>query len=275
MFQNPQDYQKTIPNIYLELFFRWHDGNKRNVPVKIQKQQGMYEYILDRLGRFGFTLEKETLTNPRYPMFMQYRRLLNKSFDYGSTIPCDFRSLVKPYKRTTDDLLRSLPDAYKQYWQELFKYATAKGAKLESRKDHMFRWIYKKRFVLNLTNYPPCIEIPYCMNNGGGNIARDFALFLDFARQPPDADRLIKYIQANICLCTGCPGRAEGRKLNHERCGRWFDVEGKRRLASMCHIAISRVHHGSRREPYNAEDITMLKRMIDLRFLQLDSEIEG
>jgi hypothetical protein len=208
---------------------------------------------------------------------MQYWRLFSRSCGtcHGQIIPCDFRFFVKPYKRTTNDLLRALPDAYKQYWQELFDYVAAKGAKLESRKDHMFRWVYKNRFVLYLTTTPPYVEVPYRMNNGGGDIAQDFTLFLDLARQQPDADKLIKYIQDNICICNGCPGRVEGQRFGNERCGMWCDIDGKRRLLSMCHIAISRVKHGPRREPYTTEDVMMLKRMIDLRFLQLDSETEG
>lgn len=56
------------------------------------------------------------------------------------------------------------------------------------------------------------------------------------------------------------------------KCADWMDIDGKRRLASVCHRVIGRAKHGPRREPYTAGDITMLKRMIDLRFLQLDAE---
>lgn len=277
MFSNPQDYEGIKSVFYLEVFFEWHPYGNRCIPVKIQKQHGMYEHILDRLSRFGFTLEGETLTNTRYPLFMQYWRLLSSSSGtgQGNIILCDFRYLIKPYKRTIDDLMRPLPDDYKQLWRELFEYAAAKGAKLESRKDHMFRWEYKKRFVLVLMNTPPYVEVPYRMNNGGGNIAENFTIFLDLAKRQPDADNLVTYIQDNLCLCDGCPGRVEGQRFGKERCGLWFDINGKRRLASMCHSAISRVKHGPRREPYTARDVTMLKRMIDLRFLQLDGEKDG
>ncbi|GHU38331.1 hypothetical protein FACS1894105_12100 [Clostridia bacterium] len=268
MYDNPQDYDCAIPNIYLELFFRRYADGKGSAPIKVKKQKELNEHILNRLERFGFVLNGGDLVNVRYPLFVKYRNLLNQSFDFGSTIPCDFRLLIKPYKRTTDDLLRPLSDIYKPYWRELFEYAQDKGAKLESRKDHMFRWVYDKRFVLILTNRPPCVEIPYRLNNGGGNIAQSLGLYLDLARNQPDANKLIKYIQDNLCVCNAC----NGQKSAGQRCQNWVDIDGKRRLAAICHTAIGRTKHGSHLEPYTAGDVEMLKRMIDLRIMQLDAE---
>jgi hypothetical protein len=269
MYRNPQDYQSIPPIFYLERFLGWHRYGERQVPVNVRKRQGMYELILDRMKRFGFSLDGETLINTRYPLFTTYWELLAKSCSFNSGMHlCDFRLLVKPYKRTTDDLLRSLPDTYKLYWRELYEYAVRKGAKLESRKDHMFRFVYKKRFVLTLTNTPPNVEIPY--NLGGGwndKVPADLTLFLDIARNQPDADKLIDYIQDNFCVCNMC----NGIKSVARRCTNWVDIDGKRRLTAICHLVIGRVKHGPRREPYTAWDVTMLKRMMDLRFLQIDN----
>ncbi len=80
--------------------------------------------------------------------------------------------------------------------------------------------------------------------------------------------RASKYIQDNFCPCNACNG---GKKA-HERCQMWFDIGGKRRLAAICHFGISRIKHGSRREPYTEYDKDMLKRMLDLRFAQIDNE---
>lgn len=47
MYRRPEDYEQYKSVFYLEIFYSWHPYGNRVIPVKIQKQEGMYEHILE------------------------------------------------------------------------------------------------------------------------------------------------------------------------------------------------------------------------------------
>lgn len=276
MYDNTADYIETRPLNYIVFAFEWLTCNRR-VPNEVQKQKGLYERIIFKLQKFGFAFDGESLKNERYPLFVKYwTKLLNavkgNKKGIGSVCFCDFRAFAKTYKRTIDDLLRPLSDRNKAYFKQLHEHVISKGAKPESSQAYgLFRYSVAKNTVLNLSNHPALVEIPYLNHCKAGDAVYELERFLSIAEQQPDSEELISYIQKNICVCTGCPDRKEGRKKNDERCGRWVYIRGARRLAAMCHTSISRHHHGSRRGNYTDADLPMLKRMVDIRVLQIDS----
>lgn len=250
---------------------------------------------IQKLSKFGFCLSgggkteptgggkvmiAETdyyiLTNQRYPLLLKYWCLLNQAaakrkVNFSNYVfLCDFRILAKKYKRTVDDLLRPLPVSYRPYFSELHEYALAHGAKLESHIYYgRFRYTYKKLYVLVLENSPALVEVPYRLHNAI-HIDDEFSRFLNETDCQPDRLELIDYIRANVCICNGCAAHKRG----NQRCGRWIDIHGKRRFAAMCHTAVSKNHHGTRLRGYTDRDVMLLKRMMDMRFLQIDRYYE-
>lgn len=59
-------------------------------------------------------------------------------------------------------------------------------------------------------------------------------------------------------------------KKPNERCGKWVELQGARRLVSMCLSSVSKYRRGLRNTPYTEEDIRILKRMLDIRIIQND-----
>lgn len=216
------------------------------------------------------------LTNTHYPLFCKFFKLfyeaafkkkMNRS-DY--LIYNDFRVLASKYRRTFDDLLRILPDCLKAYAVELNEYCLTKGANLESHKYYCyFRYKYKKENLLilqrnNWRDMPLDVAVPYGLTSGKNS----FENFMQIVEEQLDSDSLISYIQKEICCCDACGGR----KKASERCSSmWKDVHGLRRLLSLCHRDISKWKASKSNLSYNDYDIKMLKRMIDIRFEQIDN----
>lgn len=143
---------------------------------------------------------------------------------------------------------------------------------MEMKDLYTFRYVYKKLYSLALRNLPVRISVPYRLDNSK-YIPGQFERFMDAAESQPDNDALIRYIQNNIGICDGCRYRADGRKKSNERCGIWVNIRGVKRLSAMCNPEISKYHRGKSYLVYNNEDIQMLKRMIDIRIMQIDNFI--
>lgn len=217
-----------------------------------------------------------TLRNARYPLMLSHwqrlRGLAEKRkvnvMDYVNF--CDFRVFAKAYRRTLEDLLRPLPDAYKAHFRTLHDYALAKGAKLESHKYYgRFRYVYGGLYLLVLENNPPQAAIPYRLDNAR-HIPGELERFVKEAEIKQDADALIAYIQRNICICNRCALLTGGQKPLEKSCGKWVEIHGARRFAAQCGSSISRAHHGPRQRGYTDADFPMLKRMMDLRIAQIE-----
>jgi len=211
----------------------------------------------------------KTLVNKSYPLFCKYFKLFyeaayRKKVNRSDYLACnDFRVLAPKYNRTLDDLLRVLPDTLKAYAAGMNEYALEKGAKLESHRYYaFFRYKYKKETLLmlkqNWWRYTPLdIAVPY-----GGLEA-----FLVLAEAQPDGEELIAYIQKELCACDAC----DGRKKAGQRCGEeWVNIRGVWRLPALCHRDISKWKASKRNLKYSDYDIQMLKRMIDIRVMQID-----
>jgi hypothetical protein len=266
MYTNSDEYKPLSPRAFLNDYFLWII--RGGVLIKYRDR---FERALKLIPRFGFAYDENyrNLTNPRYPLFAEYLDELGnlaktKKQNLGGYLERrDFRLFNKRVALTDDDLLRPLSDIYKGYYKELHDYALSKGAKLERRDCYTFRYTYNKLHILILNNYFLQIEVPYRLNNAY-NIEGQFERFLEIAENQTDNDSLITYLKRNLCICNGCRGRAEGRKKIEERCGKWVRIRDKKRFISMCHPAVSKYNN-----IHNAEDIQMLKRMMDIRIEQI------
>ena len=178
---------------------------------------------------------------------------------------------AKRIKPTLDDLLRPLSATEQAYFLELHEYAAAKGMKVKIENEAYFRYAYKKLYSLVLRTSPTRIIVPYELKN----IPDKFERFLEIAEKQPDADALIKYIQDNIGICDGCAANTASRERNRKKgikksCGYyWVDIREARRLS--CFASTINKYRYGKNTIYNDEDIQMLKRMIDIRVIQIDN----
>ncbi len=286
MYNNPDQYSGYTP---YEMFRLLDDvaenatmkdngliftQNKYNQILRLRK-----DYLLDcPLVGLAITdyFGNKMLINQQYPLFCKYFKLFydaafNKKVNRTDYLVYnDFRVLAPKYKRTFDDLLRILPDHLKWYAAELNEYVMSKGAKLESHKYYCyFRYKYKKENLLilqrnNWRHTPLDIAVPY----GLSVKADSFGTFMQAAESQPDSEEIIAYIQKEICKCDACGGS----KKSSKRCSSmWKDIYGARRLLSLCHRDISKWKAPKSNLDYNDYDIKMLKRMLDIRFEQINN----
>jgi hypothetical protein len=268
MYNHSEDY-KERPRWYTGDYLAWLvNGNK---PMKKHSEE--FSRYLKRIPQFGFAYNEDTKmwTNERYPLFCDYFQQLvslakERKQNLGGYLDRrDFRLFAKRILLTLDDLLRPLSDRNRAYALEMHNYALSKGMKVEIKDPYMCRYTYNKIYSVELHNNPFCVMVIYRLDNGK-YVHDQFERFLSVIEQQPDEDELVRYIQGGICVCTGCHGL---HKAN-ERCGKWINIHGARRLASMCHPAISKYRRGMQNLTYLDEDIHMLKRMIDVRVAQVD-----
>jgi len=168
MYNNATDYKIIGPIDYLSFFFEWMTG-KRHVPGDIRNRKGRFVNIQKKLQRFGFSIDGETLTNERYPLFMKYWLLL---WGRCTVLYCDFRVLVPGYKRgkTLDDMLRPRSDRYKAISKALYEYALEIGARrLPYNQYKPYCFVYRKKHVIVLGG--PIIEVPYMNQYTQGDMA--------------------------------------------------------------------------------------------------------
>ena len=268
MYNHPEEYTE-IPRLYAAGFLSWIViGSK---PMK--RHSNEFSHFLQKIPRFGFEYDEDLAawSNERYPLLFEYLPHLislakeRKQNLGGYYERCDFRLFAKRIILTLDDLLRPLSDVERTFILELHGYALKKGMKAEIKSPYTIRYIYKKLYSLELHNYPFNVLV-LCRLSNSGHTPDQFERYFEIAESQPDADELIRYIQGGICVCNAC----NGIKKANERCGRWLEIHGARRLASMCHPAISKYRRGRHNLAYTDEDIKMLKRMIDLRVIQID-----
>jgi len=270
MYLHPESY-KERPRWYTGDYLAWLVNGSN--PMK--KHSSEFLRYMQTIPKFGFSYDEDlgVWTNDRYPMFFEYfRRLVSLAKERKQNLGGyldrrDFRLFAKRITLTLGDLLRPLSDTDRIYALQLHEYAIVKGIKAEMKDPYTFRYIYKKLYSMEIHNNPFFVLILYRLDNGK-YISGQFESFLEIAEAQPDASELVRYIQGGIYVCTCC----NGTKKANERCGHWVEICGARRLSSSCHPAISKYRRGSYNPAYTEEDIRLLKRMIDLRILQLDSQ---
>jgi len=178
---------------------------------------------------------------------------------------------AKRIKPTLDDLLRPLPDTEQAYFLELHQYAIAKGMKVKIENEAYFRYAYKKLYSLVLRTNPTRIIVPYELKN----IPDKFERFLEIAENQPDADALIKYMQDSIGVCDGCAANVVSRERDKKKgikksCGYyWVDIRGAKQLS--CFASTINKYRYGKDTIYTDEDIQLLKRMVDIRIMQIDN----
>lgn len=286
MYQKPEQYAGGDPYA----LFRMLDSIAEDAVIaggglvfscklydRLMKSFGAYMADLPLLGfDVDDQLSGKILRNRDYPLLCLYfkrlyeaanRKKVNR-LDY--LVFNDFRVLAPKYKRSLDDLLRTLPDDMKKFAVELHEYALKKGAKLESHQYYcFFRYKYKKETVLVLQkngwrHTPLDMAVSYLLH--GHDVPGSLDCFLQAAESQSDADELIRYIQKEICKCDAC----RGAKTASTRCQQWKDVHGVRRLLAGCHSDISKWKAPRSNLVYTEDDLRMLKRMIDIRFLEIE-----
>lgn len=261
MYLNPSAYSAAQPLDYVLWVFTWVAG-KRHVPATIQTKKGLYEHIIERMRRFGFVFDGEAMTNERYPLFMKYWALLPECPQH-----CDFRPLAPDYKRarTREDLLRPLPDQLKVYFGELYDYALAKGAKrLPYNPYRLYCFVYKKKHVLEFDNIGMFVSVPYMNQYASGDAVAELRRFVEITKRQPDGGELVAYIQNEIVFC-GKP-----RRGNKNCSGRVVDISGVKRHAACCRTEIGKAHRPEEERGYTEYDVAMLKRMVDVRMMQIE-----
>jgi len=218
------------------------------------------------------------LINKKYPLFCKYFKLFSDG-SYRKPINSlsyilynDFRVFAPKYNRTLDDLLRVIPDRIKPYAAEMDAYALAKGAVIEQHKTYaQYRYKYKNRYILVMQNtYNDTIldiAVPY---RGAGD--GYFGGFGKWVEIQPDKDEIAAFIQKEICTCyRGCGGSgSEDNPMGCDKAG--TDIFGVNRHITQCVRSVSRLVPMENCAEYNDYDIKMLKRLIDIRMIQLENE---
>ena len=273
IYANPEQFAGYTPHGMFRLLDDVAESNFIVSEKKFQQLTNLRKNHLSDLPLVGLEIVDgpvhKMLVNREYPLFCKYFKLFydaayRKKLNRLDYLTCnDFRVLAPKYQRTFDDLLRTLPDTLKAYAAEMNDYALAKGAKLETHIYYaFFKYKYKKENLLMLKRNswrrtPLDIAVPY------GSLDE----FLALAEAQPDGAALIAYIQKEMCLCDAC----DGGKNASTRCAKhWVTIDGARRLPAGCHRDISKWKASKRNLEYSDYDIQMLKRMIDIRVMQIE-----
>ena len=281
MYAQPEKYSNHKIDLFFTLYIKYgarldESGQNWIIPSEAHKKY-MKKFcdFVSVFSMYGFKISETgnsaILSNEKYPLFLKYwYSYIGLCQKRGvSILSCDFRVFVPKFKFTFDDLLRTKSDKEKVYFTELHEYAIGKGAKLETNNQYRrYRYIYKNEYVLVLDPY---IAVQY--NNQYSNKRNSwtsFDLFMAVVEKQSDKDELIKYIQKEICVCNACKSRKAGSKKADERCGHWLDIHGVRRMAAACHPEISKCHIPVESQSYTDYDTKLLKRMMDMRFEQIN-----
>jgi len=218
--------------------------------------------------KFGFSCSDENedkiISNSEYPLFLKYWHKMyqmgpKKGTDWMVYImTCDFRHFnknKKTTKKTIEEVLRYVPEKQFPYLMELHKHAIEKGAKFEPTVNN-YRYKYENEWI-----YDGGVRIPLSANNAKRKDG--LQLFMSAVNNQPDKDKLIRYIQNNITLCT-----PECRWCNNKskRSSKIVDVFGNKKLLCVNHYTLAiEGKLDSENENINNEEVALLKRMIDLR----------
>jgi len=245
-----------------DMYIKWND-----------KSSG----VLQKLSKYGFVYDDatKTLSNTIYPLFCKYYTQFIELYkkrkqNMGDWVKrLDFRLFAKRIILTFDDLLRPLADKERAYFLELREYAISKGMKEEKAETNFFRYTYNKNRSLVLQTTPINVTIPYGLSHGKES---SFERFLDIAEKQPDADVLVKYILGNLKFCDGCAANVASRAKEKEKkkCGYYsVNIRDKKRLS--CSASSITTHQYSKPRSINDDDISLLKRMVDIRITQIDN----
>jgi hypothetical protein len=169
-----------------------------------------------------------------------------------------------------DDLTASLSDRERGYFADLHGYAVANGLKIKVENAAYFRYIYKKEYVLALRTGPTRIIVPF----GLKGVSDKLGSFLGAAERQADADEAVSYIIDNIYVCDGCAANTASRERDLRRgivkkCGDyWVDIRGVKR--HVCSANCINKYKFPDDSVFCDYDAVMLKRMVDIRMMQIN-----
>ena len=274
LYEHAGEYPNT-PRWYTGDYLIWMlTGSK---PIKHHAAE--YSRFLTTLHQYGFVYDEKTegWFNEKYPLFCEYYPRMAQLFKErkknlgGYLGRLDFRLFADKIRLTTDDLFFPLSDRDAAFCREMHEYALSKGLKLEMKDPYVFRYIYKKLYALELKNNPFGIFVVYRLDNGK-HIPDQLDRLIAVAEEQSDGEVLMEYIKKGICICTGCGGT----KKPEVRCGLWTVIGGARLRASVyCHAAIGKMRRGKSDPDFHPEDVEMMKRLLDVRLIQIDRYLNG
>ena len=256
IYNNSEEYSSS-PNEYIFIYLAWLLDGKKSAPLK--RDTEAYSRYIERIPRFGFAYDEilNSWANDRYPLFCKYFTRFadlykKRKQNMGNYVQrLDFRLFAKRIIHTLDDLLRPLPDKERACFSELREYAVTNGMSEKKESAGFFRYVYKNNVSLELRNAPTRISVKF----------NKFEQFLEAAENQPDSDELVNFIKKNIRLCDGCAANTSSRAKEKEKkkCGYYW--------VNICETNLLLCINGS--IVGNINDIKMLKRMIDIRILEI------
>jgi hypothetical protein len=213
-----------------------------------------------------------TIKSIKYPLFLKYfymcyeasiRRKVN-CFWY--IVSCDFRIFNKKFGLKLNDILMVLSDKDKSLVLELHNHLLSKGIKPKSRKYYYrVTYEYNNQFVMN-TEILGSTYLFFQVSLGKNQWDKDYNFIVNEIENSPNKDELIKYVVKNITCCNLC----FGSKSKKDRCERWGDIFGNRRLLCF-EFCLSNKKKSERNIIYHDYDIKMLKQFLDLRIKSIEN----
>jgi len=250
--------------------------------IKDDEALKKFYLVLSLLEAFGFSCsnqnEYKVLGNNKYPLLLKYMSIFySAAYLMTAKAPakragliqnCDFRVFSRVKPQGIEDLLYTLPDKSRAFYQELHNYVTEKGAKKES---GFYRYKYKNEHIVSF-DYKPSIFISYKLKTGNS-----MDKFITELIKQPDKNNLLDYIKNETTICYHCGlstcktyveyfictprGRVRHPHFNrHNDKIRFNEVE----LQPGC-----RYHLDDVTQSFNEDEIKILKRLIDVRFAQI------
>ncbi|MCL2433363.1 MAG: hypothetical protein FWD16_02450 [Clostridia bacterium] len=294
MYNNPNKYNERSPAVCLVYLLDWcvkegafldENGFEWILPPekadKIMSKSGLS--LLEPLG-FLFSIKNEHtfIKNDNYPLLLKYWYKLYRLGPKGSAVrlrnlqACDFRLFSKAKRQTIEDLLNLVSAPDHVCIKELHEYVMAKGAKKES---GSYKYTYKKEPMVTF-DQKPCVLISFRLETSDS-----LSSYISIINTQPDKKQLVSFIENKTECCISC-----GHKLCKKGadvficfpCGSRTGIEYRHagitdvlgvKLQPGCRYDINKGNKENKN--YSNEDIKMLKRMLDIRFAQIDNQSRG
>ena len=226
------------------------------------------------LSRLGIDVREGMVStvfeSQRYPLLLEYyTRLQKQSQRYklncnSYVLSCDFRIFTKGYRHTIQNILDVLPERDRVYARVMHEYAIEKNLTvLPCQYYHRVSYRYKGNYAMEFNvflRFDMCIQLKHAAHPE----STEFDRFLELVRNQPNAEELMEYCVHNLNYCNCC----FHSKTKQQRCGKWRDIYGHRRL--VCGASISKQKGPEINCRYTDKDIPFLKQLLDLRLQVID-----
>ena len=264
--------REGLSQIYNFMFELLHD--MYNNPDKYDKSN------IERFLR-SVVNECKIQKNDKYPLLQKYMNdfvslvwsLAPKAagMNWGIVLNCDFRCFGNVKTQSIDDLLYTLSDQDRICFKELHDYVIAKGAKKESGR---YRYKYKSEHIICF-DWKPSIFISYKLKTGNS-----FESYISELSKQPDNVELLDYIQNETSICNHCGLSTCKTYVEFLICAprnrkrhRHFAVVDTNKI-KIGDMELNRgclYHLDDVTQSFKDDEIKMMKRLIDIRFSQIDN----